>query len=304
MGVGRGSATGVQVLLEKHGKTIDAPSMPIMARRLIRKMRGGAQSHLIEAEDGHFYVVKFRDNPQHRRILVNELISHVLLRYLQIAVPDWALVEFTPEFLSQNPQAGIELGAHRIPASAGVHFGSKYPGDPARVAVYDFLPDVLLRETGNLSDFLGALVFDKWVANADSRQSVFFRARLREWTAGAVRPHPQRMGFVALMIDHGFAFNGPHWEFPDSANQGLYLRKLVYEGVRSLDDFQPWLEQVTHFPEEVIDDAWKQIPPEWLEDEEDVLEKTLERLMRRRARVADLVSDCRTGRADPFPRWR
>ncbi len=278
--------------------------MPIKARRLIRKMRGGAQSHLIEAEDGHFYVVKFRDNPQHRRILVNELISHVLLRYLQVAVPDWALVEVTAEFLSENPQTGIELGTRRIPASTGVHFGSKYPGDPARLAVYDFLPDVLLREAGNLSDFLGALVFDKWVANADSRQAVFFRARLREWTAGGVRPHPQRLGFVALMIDHGFTFNGPHWEFPDSPVQGLYLRKLVYEGVRSLDDFQPWLEQVTHFPEEVVDDAWKQIPPEWLDGDEDLLEKTLERLMRRRQRVEDLVSDCRKGKADPFPRWR
>jgi hypothetical protein len=46
--------------------------MPASARRLVRKMRGGAQAHLIEADDGHFYVVKFRNNPQGRRILVNE----------------------------------------------------------------------------------------------------------------------------------------------------------------------------------------------------------------------------------------
>jgi len=37
--------------------------MPVNARRHVRRMRGGAQSHLIEAGDGHFYVVKFLNNP-------------------------------------------------------------------------------------------------------------------------------------------------------------------------------------------------------------------------------------------------
>ena len=36
---------------------------------------------------------------------------------------------------------------------------------------------------------------------------------------------------------------------------GLYPRRLVYETVRSLDDFQPWLDQMQHFPEEVFDSA-------------------------------------------------
>ena len=71
------------------------------------------------------------------------------------------------------------------------------------------------------------------------------------------------------MIDHGFAFDGPNWDFPDSPLQGLYPRRIVYQGVRSLDDFQPWLDLVLHFPEEVIDQAWKRIPPEWLEGDEE-----------------------------------
>ena len=55
--------------------------MPVDALRLIRKMRGGAQAHLIEADDGNFYVVKFRNNPQHRRILVNEWLGGSFLRF-------------------------------------------------------------------------------------------------------------------------------------------------------------------------------------------------------------------------------
>src|SRR5205085_5306589 len=113
----------------------------------------------------------------------NELVSSVFLRYLQISCPDVALIEITPEFLRENPQASLEMGARSIPLAAGRHFGSSFPGDPAKIAVYDFLPDLLLQKVNNLSDFLGCLVFDKWVGNADARQSIFFRARLREWTA-------------------------------------------------------------------------------------------------------------------------
>jgi len=109
-------------------------------------------------------------------------------------------------------------------------------------------------------------------------------------TGGADRP-----GFVARMIDHGFTFNGPHWDFPDSPLQGLYARRLVYEGVRSLDDFQPWLDQAIHFPEEVIDQAWKRIPPAWIEGEEDALQDLLERLFERRKRLPELIAACRQG---------
>lgn len=276
--------------------------MPINARRHVKKMRGGAQSHLIEGDDGCFYVVKFLNNPQHRRILVNELVCSVFLRYLQISAPDAALIEITPEFLHQNPQVSFEIGLRSSAVAAGRHFGSKFPGDPAKLAVYDFLPDVLLRNVNNLSDFRGCLAFDKWVGNADARQSIFFRARLREW-GSAQTTHPLKLGFVALMIDHGFAFNGPHWDFPDSAVQGLYMRRLVYESVRSLDDFQPWLDQIIHFPEEVIDQAYKQVPPEWIEGEEDAFKRLLEKLLRRRKRLPDLVSDCRKAKTNPFPKW-
>ena len=87
------------------------------------------------------------------------------------------------------------------------------------------------------------------------------------------------------MIDHGFAFNGPDWDFPESAVQGLYPRRVVYESVRSLADFEPWLLLVENFPEEAIDRAWKRIPAEWLEGDEEDLERLLERLFERRKRV-------------------
>jgi hypothetical protein len=272
--------------------------MPLTAVRHLRKMRGGAQAHLLEADDGHWYVVKFRNNPQHRRILVNESVAGTILRYLNISAPETKIIEVSEEFLAANPELCLQLGTKRIAIEPGWQFGSRFPGDPARLAVYDFLPDVLLGQVVNLHDFRAILVFDKWTGNADGRQCVFHRAMVRGESAGGGRP-----GFVARMIDHGYAFNGPNWDFPESAAQGLYARRVVYEGVRSLNDFEPWLSMVIHFPEEVLDRAWRDVPPEWVEGEEDVLPAMLEALYARRSRVPDLIAASRDSRVNPFPNW-
>jgi hypothetical protein len=107
-------------------------------------MRGAAQSHLLQCDDGQFYVVKFSNNPQHPRILINEWIASACLKYLQISTPATAIVNLTDTFLAQEPEVFIQLGSRRLKLESGPHFGSRYPGDPFKVHVYDFLPDLLL----------------------------------------------------------------------------------------------------------------------------------------------------------------
>jgi hypothetical protein len=284
--------------------------MPVDARRLIRKMRGGAQAHLIEAADGFFYVVKFLNNPQHRRILVNDWIGASFLHGLGLATPQPAIVRFSADFIAAHPDLYIQLGTRRVPPEPGWHFGSRYPGDPLHTVVYDYLPDVLLARVENRQEFAGMLAFDQWAGNADSRQAIFFRARLKEWTAGPKTAGARdgsekgRQGFVAQMIDHGFLFEGPHWRFGDSPLRGLYHRPLVYQGVTGLASFEPWLERIVHFPEELIDKTVKQIPPAWLEGDEEPLDKLLRQLLHRRKRVPDLIESCRKARAGALADWR
>ena len=277
--------------------------MLIRARKVIRKMRGGAQAHMMEAEDGAFYVVKFTNNPQHRRILINEWLACSFLRYLQIHVPETALVELTPEFIDANQDLYLSIGSRREAVLPGVHFGSRLAVHPERVAIFDFLPDKLLSKIENRVDFLGTLIFDKWVGNTDSRQAVFFRARAKTWTPLKGQA-PARVGFFAQMIDHGYSFSGPLWQFQDSPLQGVYFRTSVYDEVRSLDSFQPWLEMIENFPVEVIDSAWKEVPRQWLDGDEDELERMLELLLKRRSRVASLVSELQAKRSSAFPNWR
>lgn len=265
-------------------------------------MRGGAQAHLIEGDDRSFYVVKFRNNTQHRRVLVNELISAEILNHLQIASPEYRIINISRAFLAANPGVSMLLGTQRIEIEPGWHFGSMHPGDPDAMAVYDFIPDALLSQVANSEQFLAVLVFDRWVANADGRQAVFFRAQLKDWLARPGIP-PRKLGFVASMIDNGFAFGGPYWNLPDSAITGLYPRRLVYERVRSLQSFEPWLSRVANFPAEIFDRAWRRIPPEWIGDDEGALQILLEALVRRRKRIPELMEECRRAAGNPFPNW-
>ena len=61
--------------------------MAVTAVQHVRRMRGGAQGHLMRCSDGKFYVVKFRNNPQHLRVLANELLATRLAEGAELPVP-------------------------------------------------------------------------------------------------------------------------------------------------------------------------------------------------------------------------
>ncbi len=198
--------------------------MSLQARRLIRKMRGGAQAHLLEASDGAFYVVKFVNNPQHRRILVNEWLATSFLRHLQIHVPDCAVIELTEDFIAESPDLYLSVGTRRESVLPGLHFASKLAVHPDRVAIFDFLPDKLLGKVENSTDFLGTLVFDKWIGNADSRQAVFFRARAKTWTP--LKGQSTKTGFFRPDDRSWVRVQWSELEFPGFADPGPLLPNL------------------------------------------------------------------------------
>lgn len=280
--------------------------MPVTATRFLRKMRGGAQAHLLcggGAAEPACYVTKFTNNPQHRRVLINEWIGAHLMAALGLATPQVAVVEVTAEFLQAAPEVFLESGAARQPVRPGWHLGSRFPGDPMTDAVYDYLPDSLLPNVANIDVFPGALAFDKWTGNADARQAIFFRRRLRDWLPDR-ESSPQRKGFITQMIDHGYLFDGPNWCFRDAPLQGFYPRGVVYAAVRSIDGFDPWLTRIRHFPESAVDEALRGLPPAWVEEDEDELARLLDQLMARRARVADLLLTAVRARPAFFGAWR
>ena len=227
--------------------------MPLTAVRHIRKMRGGAQSHLLEADDGHCYVVKFRNNPQHRRILVNELVASVFLRLPANLPPrngvccasppdSWPPIprSISPSARAASTSNPAGTSARAIPAIR--------PAPPFTISC----PMRCCRTVVNLDDFRAILVFDKWAAMPMAASASSTAPACRRTRRDALP------GFVARMIDHGFVFNGPHWDFPDSPLQGLYARRPSTTASGRWTTFSPGSTRCAHFPEEVMDQAWKQ----------------------------------------------
>jgi hypothetical protein len=271
--------------------------MPLVLEQ-VRRMRGGAQSHLMRCEskatlgEESYYVVKFQNNPQGTRILANELLGTRLAARMGLPVPPASVVEVREELIAHTDDLVIELGRGRAPCKAGLQFGSRYPGSPAEVVVYDFLPDEQLREVVNLTDFCGMLVFDKWTCNTNGRQAIFSRAK-------------NETRHQALMIDQGFCFNAGEWNFPDAPLRGIYSRHRVYESVRGLESFEPWLGRVeTKMNEAVLDEIQKEIPGEWYGFDFEALEKMLEHLLRRRKLVRELLVSAWKSSMQPFPNWK
>ena len=83
--------------------------MPIQAVQHIRRMRGGAQSHLMRCADGHYYVVKFQNNPQHTRVLVNDWLGTRLAEMIGLPVPVVDVVDVNPWLIEHTPDLRIEL---------------------------------------------------------------------------------------------------------------------------------------------------------------------------------------------------
>ncbi|HKM82497.1 MAG TPA: HipA family kinase [Candidatus Acidoferrum sp.] len=274
----------------------------------IRRMRGGAQAHLMRCSDGNYYVVKFQNNPQHLRVLANELLGTRLASRLGLPTTPVAVVEVSRELIQLTEELCMELARSHTPCAAGLQFGSRYPGDPRRLALYDFLPDERLREVANLHDFAGMLVFDKWTCNTNGRQTLFFEDKSPASTA-APGDHPRAPGnsplpYRTLMIDQGFCFNAGEWNFPDAPLRGLYARNRVYEGVTGMESFGPWLERLEHrITERVLAELAGEIPPEWYADDYDAVLRLLEQLQRRRTLVPELLLSAKFSSRQPFPYW-
>jgi hypothetical protein len=295
----------------------------------IRRMRGGAQSHLMRCSDGKdhnlYFVVKFQNNPQHSRVLVNELLGNRIARRMGLPVPRVEVVKVDPDLIRWTPALCIEMPRSSTPCCPGLQFGSCHPGDPRRMTLHDFLPDELLREVKNIHDFAGMLVFDKWTCNTNGRQTLFFRetkSGLRSPGAHSDRarsgvmpipnstpsPSPSASGgegrYSTVMIDQGFCFNAGEWNYPDAPLRGLYARNRVYEGVTGMESFGPWLRRIENFTDRVLEDFAKEIPPEWYYDDFDALKRLLEQLLRRAKRVEELILDAKRSTRQPFPNWR
>jgi hypothetical protein len=254
-------------------------------------MRGGAQSQLMLGTDGHLWVVKFKNNPQHIRVLANELIATRIAEAIGLPVPKSDVMEVSDWLIANTPEMGVERGQGRWERCvAGLQFGSQFVGGLMPGQVVDYLPEPQLDEVRNLAEFAGMLVVDKWTGNCNGRQAVFERK-------------PRERRYRAIFIDQGYCFNAGEWTFPDSPLRGVFARNRVYRHVTGWRSFEPWLTRIEEFAASGLGKIAEEVPPEWYGGDPRVIEDLMEALLRRRTRVRSLIENFRDSSRQPFPNW-
>lgn len=266
-------------------------TLAVLAVQGIRRMRGGAQSQLMLGADGNLWVVKFKNNPQHVRVLANELIATRLAEAAGLTVPATDVIEVTDWLVENSVGMQVDLGRGvKARCEAGLQFGSRFIGGLMPGQVVDYLPEQQLDEVRNLGEFAGMLCVDKWTGNCNGRQAVFERkARERKYRA--------------TFIDQGFCFNGGDWSFPDSPLRGVYARNSVYKPVTGWESFEPWLSRIEAMDAATLWAIAEVVPPEWYGGDVATMERLMETMIRRKSRVREAIVSFRESSREPFPNW-
>lgn len=251
----------------------------VRIERLVRRMRGGSQSYLVQGHDRGFYVAKFMGNPQGNRTLINEWITSQLLAKIGVSTPRLSFLAYDASAVAETPF--FTVGDREIPVVNGLHLGSLCPVNPDRQAIYDFLPHKLVQKTLNLEDFAAVLVMDTFLGQADRRQTIFVRARSEK-----------QLSFRAYFIDHGMVFGGSAWNFESSKADHFYFDRLIYSRIAVASLCERTMEQIEMFTDTDLNDAARELPAAWFAPgDRDALVSLYSSLNIRKARLRSLIAD-------------
>jgi hypothetical protein len=238
---------------------------------------------MLVASDGNAYVVKFANNPQSPRVLVNEWLACSIGRALGLTIPEPVILSVPEEFVARDPSLVIRLANSTVKCSPGPAFGSRIISG---LGIVDYLPESALHKVENLEEFAGVFALDKWLCNCDGRQAVFCRKRT----------------FRAHFIDFGYCFNAEEWSFPDSPLRGVYPFRRVYDGVRGWQSFDPWLSRIENFRLSTLRAIAAEVPLEWATPE--ALLELIDCIDARRARIRELIAEVHQSPHNPFGMWK
>jgi hypothetical protein len=161
----------------------------VAAVRYVTPLReGGSVPALVEADDGHNYVVKLHGAGQGPRVLVAELIAGLLGHALGLAVPALALVDLDEAIARSEPDPEIQ---DILRASVGLNLGLRHLD-----GALTFDPGARRPVDGGVASRI--VLLDAFVTNVDRTP----RNPNLMWWRGALAP-----------IDHGAALYWQHdWD--------------------------------------------------------------------------------------------
>ena len=81
----------------------------------------------MRCDDGGYYIVKFRNNPQHLRVLANEMLATRLAARLGLCVPQVEVVEVRPELIAtpRNWRSSLAWAECHVPQANSLDRSSR-----------------------------------------------------------------------------------------------------------------------------------------------------------------------------------
>ena len=218
---------------------------------VIKQQPGGAQSRLVQCDDGKLYVLKMHPNPQGPNVLANEALGAMIMGGLGLLAPRWKPVTVDLKTVRFFPDLAMHTAENKLIFPAcGLHFGSEYLGGP-EYDLCDYMPKSCSHNLKDTAQQLAVYLFDVWASHRDQRQCLFQRIRGESL-------------YDVFFIDNGHLFGGPNWsEFAYDARR-----------VRSVDAQPPlmrdpridqWLKLFDSRIPRLLHRAIALVPEEWYE---------------------------------------
>ena len=190
----------------------------ISATRYVGRLCGGSQPILVQASDGHYYVIKFANNLQGANLPFNESAGTLLYRAFGLPCPSWKSLVIADSFLDRNPQCWIHDVQGSLRPTSGLCFGSLFVGNLGARPL-EILSGASFSRIRNPKLFWLAWMVDICARHADNRQALFLEDATGRLTT--------------VFVDHGHLFGGPNGEKQSHFSAPCYLDRRIYECVSS-----------------------------------------------------------------------
>lgn len=215
---------------------------------------GQTKPYLLLCDDGYQYYVKFKENPESPRVLINEFVCTKIANLVQIPLTTNKLVKINLQFV----QVYGEVIKHHIgeTISQGLHFGSQKV-DKA----YPITSSQMIEGSTNPSCLSDVLLFDHLVGNEDrvsNRGNILMDGTSKKIT----------------VLDHSHAFElGPIWDHIQLSHRltdpikPLDLSGYVYSKwvpyITGTDPFENFFHNMIGLTREKMWHIINEVPAEW-----------------------------------------
>lgn len=249
------------------------------ASRPISLIKNGVTKPYLINCSGEEYVVKFLQNPEGNKALINEYVCAKFAQLLNLPIADPVLVNISEEFL--NDYGGVIEEHVEEVVEPGIHFGSK-----KIKKAFPINSTSLVRKATNKDIIASLILFDHIICNKD-----------RDSNAGNLIYDYSNNKIV--VIDHTHAFDiGPLWDDTQlkiRIGEGMnafdmtgYLYNKLIPFIDGHNPFSNVLFNVGLVSKEILEDIMNNIPQSWnINTKEEVV--LVEYLLDRISRVDEIL---------------